>query len=263
MKKILIVLILIFVFLFNGFTKIVLSKTEQSTSNNKLNNKYLILGSVKYEEKIKNIAKISGNQNALSTIMIDVDKYGNQLNYNEQTNISRFYKLVNSLINKIGYVDMRSHYFRNKLNRVPKSLKELIRLNKILPVNQRWILLSVAGSGYHMQGVNGEYNLKFIAYDSFCEAVYNEKGILLNENNDPINMGTYNYGAGISNINAHAKFDQYPYLLWGNTANSIQKGKNAINKGVHLGLINYKETLQMFINIARIYLECSKAEFFN
>lgn len=54
-------------------------------------------------------------------------------------------------------------------------------------------------------------------------------------------MGTYNYGAGISNINAHAKFDQYPYLLWGNTANSIQKGKNAINKGVHLGLINYKK----------------------
>ena len=42
-------------------------------------------------------------------------------------------------------------------------------------------------------------------------------------------------------IKAHVRFDQYPYLIWGNTANSLQKGKNAINKGVYLGLINYKK----------------------
>ena len=155
------------------------------------------MGSVEYVEKIQNIAKKSGNQSALSAIMIDVDKNGNELDNNEPNNISRFHKLVSSLIYKIGYVDMQTHYFRNKLNRVPKTLKDLIRLNKMLPVNKRWILLSVADSGYHMQGVDGEYNLKFLSYDSFCEAVYNKKGILLNENNDPINMGTYNYGAGI------------------------------------------------------------------
>ena len=170
-------------------------------------NKPLILGSVEYVEKIQNIAKKSGNRSALSAIMIDVDKNGNELDNNEPNNISRFHKLVSSLIYKIGYVDMQTHYFRNKLNRAPKTLKELIRLNKTLPVNKRWILLSVADSGYHMQGVDGEYNLKFVSYDGFCEAVYNKKGILLNENNDPINMGTYNYGAGISNINAHVKFD--------------------------------------------------------
>ena len=108
----------------------------------------------------------------------------------------------------------------------------------------KWIKVYILNlriaSGYHMQGADGEYNLKFLSYDSFCEAVYNKKGILLNENNDPINMGTYNYGEGYS-IKDHIKFDQYPYLLWGNTANSPQKSKDAINKGVHLGLINYKE----------------------
>ena len=42
------------------------------------------------------------------------------------------------------------------------------------------------------------------------------------------NMGTYNYGEGYS-IKDHIKFDQYPYLIWGNTANSPQEGKAAIN----------------------------------
>ena len=39
-------------------------------------------------------------------------------------------------------------------------------------------------------------------------------------------MGSYNYGDGYS-IKDHIKFDQYPYLIWGNTANSPQKGKAA------------------------------------
>ena len=204
-------------------------------------NKPLILGSAEYIEKIQNIAKKFGDPIALSVIMLDVDKNPNQLDSNQLDNISRFHNLVSSLIYNIGYVDMETNYFRNKLNRVPKTLEELISLNKTLPISKRWILLSVAGSGYHMQGVDGEYNLKFVSYDVFYEAVYNKKGILLNENNDPINMGTYNYAPGIHVINAHVKFDQTPYLIWGNTANSPQKGRDAINKGVSLGIINYKE----------------------
>ena len=74
-----------------------------------------------------------------------------------------------------------------------------------------------------MQGVDGEYNLKFESYDYYDEAVYNKKGILLTENNDPINMGSYNYGDIYRND--HIRFDQYPYLLWGNAANSLEKGK--------------------------------------
>jgi len=215
------------------------TELNKSDGHNYQNNKLLILGSVNYVEEIQNISKISGNQNAFSAIMIDVDKNGNELVYNDPNNISRFKSLVSSLICKIGYVDMQVHYFKNKLNRAPNTLKELIDINKTVPVNKRWILLSVAGSGYHMQGVNGEYNLKFESYDYYDEAVYNKKGILLNENNNPINMGSYNYG--VSSRKAHIRFDQLPYLIWGNAANSPQKGKDAINKGVKLGIINYKK----------------------
>ena len=227
--------------LFIIITSVVVSLLACSSKQvSRTNTASLILGSAEYVEKIQNIAKKSGNRYALSVIMIDVDKKGNELDNNEPNNISRFHKLVNSLIFKIGYVDMQTNYFRNKLNRVPKTLNDLIRSNKTLPVNKRWILVSVADSGYHMQGVDGEYNLKFLSYDSYDEAVYNKKGILLNENNDPINMGTYNYGAGYS-IKDHIRFDQYPYHIWGNSANSPQKGKDAINKGVYLGVINYRK----------------------
>jgi len=249
MKKKIIVPILIFAFLLSACSKkqpaIVANNTiNNKPSNNKstkLSNKPFILESIEYVNKIENIAKKSGNRNALSVIMTDVDKNESELDINEPDNITRFHKLVSSLIYRIGYVDMETHYFRNKLNRVPKTLKELISINKTLPISKRWILLSVAGSGYHMQGADGEYNLKFVSYDVYCEAVYNKKGILLDENTDPINMGTYNYAPGIHIINAHAKFDQVPYLIWGNTANSPQKGSNAINKGVYLGLTNYKK----------------------
>ena len=197
------------------------------------------MGSIGYVKDIQNIAKEYGNRNALSAIMIDVDKNGNEIDNNDPKNISRFKNLVSSLICKIGYVDMQIHYFKNKLNRAPNTLKELISLNKTYSVNKRWILLSVAGSGYHMQGTDGEYNLKFESYDYHDEAVYNKKGILLTENNDPINMGSYNYG--VSSTNAHKKFDQWPYLIWGNAENSLEKGIDDINKGVKLGLINYKK----------------------
>ena len=203
------------------------------------NTTHLILGSVEYVQAINDIAKEYGNQTAFSAIMIDVDQNGSELDNNyPNSNISRFKKLVSSLIYKIGYVDMQAHYFKNKLNRAPNTLKELIDLNKTFPINKRWILLSVAGSGYHMQGVDGEYNLKFESYDYYDEAVYNKKGILLTENNDPINMGSFNFG--ISSRNDHIRFDQYPYLLWGNAANSLEKGIFDIDKGVELGLINYK-----------------------
>jgi len=211
-------------------------------------NKHLVLGSLDYVKNIQDIAKKAGNQKALSTVMNDVDIHGNDLDHNDSNDILRFHKLVSSLINRIGYVDMKTHYFRNKLNRVPKSLKALVRLNKKLPINKRWILLSIGNSNYHIQGTDGEYNLKFLSPDRFCEAVYNKKGVLLNEKNDPINMGTYNYSPGIPGIYAHSKFDVAPYIKWGNTPNSIQKGKIAINEGVHLAMMNYKK------NAASVYL---------
>ncbi len=237
MKKKLIVPILIFILLLSGC-----SRTSPTVIHNaSTSNKAPLLGSTEYIEKIKKIAKKSGNRNALSVIMKDVDKNGNQLDNNQSDNIRRFHYFVSSLIYKIGYVDMETNYFRNKLNRAPKTLKILIRINKTLPINKRWILLNTGNSGYHMQGVDGEYNLKFISYDDFYEAVYNKNGILLDEHNDPINMGTYNYAAGIPSSTAHVKFDVSPYLIWGNTLNSTQKGKYNIDLGVNLAYFNYKK----------------------
>ena len=237
MKKKITVIILMFAFIFNGCS----NDIPQAQGDSKAANNPMILGSVEYGEKIDSIAKKSGNKSALSEIMIDVNSNGDELDNNTENNISRFHKLVSSLLYKIGSVDIETHYFRNKLNRSPKSLKILINLNKTLPVSKRWKLLGIKNSSYHIQGVLGQYNLKFVSYDGFCEAVYNERGILLDENNDPINMGTYNYAAGMSDIKAHGKFDVSPYLKWGNTQNSPQRGSIDINKAVNLAVINYKK----------------------
>jgi len=233
--------ILIFIFLLNSFTTTVLP----AVNNNSISSDPLILGSVEYVEKINSIEKKSGNRSALSAIMNDVNLNGYELDNNVSSNVFRFHILVSSVIYKIGTIDMQTHYFRNKLNRAPASLTELIDLNKTLATNRRWKLLPIKNSSYHIQGIDGEYNLKFVSYDGFCEAVYNKKGILLNENNDPINMGTYNYAAGMSDIKAHGKFDVSPYLKWGNTPDSPQKGYAEINKGVKLALINYKKYAEL------------------
>ena len=180
--------------------------------------------------------------------MSDVALRESELDQNDPNNISRFHKLVSSLVYKIGVVDMKTHYFRNKLNRAPKSLQQMLTINKSLPINRRWKLLGITNSEYHIQGVDGEYNVKFLSYDRYCEAVYNKKGVLLDENNDPINMGTYNYAAGIPEINAHGRFDVAPYLKWGNSPNSPQKGAGKINKGVKVAMLNYKT------NAAKVFI---------
>ncbi|WP_026881522.1 hypothetical protein [Clostridium akagii] len=235
MREKLVAQVLAFILLFSGYTL-----TSPGVISN-TNNNAPILGSTQYIERIQKVAKVSGNRSALSLIMIDVSKNGDQLDNNQSDNIKRFHKLVSSLIYKIGYVDIKTHYFRNQLNRAPKTLKQLMLINKNVSVNKRWILLNAINSGYHMQGVDGEYNLKFISYDDFYEAVYNKKGILLDEHNDPINMGTYNYAAGICSNKAHMKFDVDPYLIYGNTLNSTQKGKDNIDLGVKSAYLNYKE----------------------
>lgn len=107
------------------------------------------------------------------------------------------------------------HFFRNKLNRAPKTLDELIN------ESEKWDLLGLEASQYHMydteacydneEGVyKGEYNLKFVSKDGKYEAVYNYKKELLTEYNDPVNMGTYNYASPNDPVN-HFMFDVKPY----------------------------------------------------
>ncbi|GHV48664.1 hypothetical protein FACS189499_08550 [Clostridia bacterium] len=70
-----------------------------------------------------------------------------------------------------------------------------------------------------MHSANGIYNLKFISKDGKYEAVYNKDGILLTAENDPVNMGTYNYAnpnPPYLTILQHQSVDVNPYYVWGN-----------------------------------------------
>lgn len=208
--------------------------------SNNIDNHYT-LGSSKYINEILQIANKSGYNVALHRVMSDVEKYGGDIDTNDYNTNLQFYRLVSCLLSKIGHVDEDVHYFRNKLNRAPKTLNDLLRVNSELPSSRRWRLLTISSSLYHLQGKDGIYNLKFISSDGFCEAVYNKNGILLNEKNDPVNMGTFNYAAGIKEINAHEKYDVIPYLKWGNTPDSPQKGAKAVNTGLKLVEKQYNE----------------------
>lgn len=199
------------------------------------------LGSVSYSNGIRILATRYGSKAALTKIMTDVDKYGSQIDKNKYEDNLRLYKLISFYVHKVGAIDMETHYFRNKLNRAPQTLKELLLSNTKLPANRRWKLLSPPNSLYHLQGKDGIYNLKFVSGDGFCEAVYNKLGVLLTEKNDPVNMGTFNYSAGIHQVNAHEKYDVSPYLKWGNTLDSPQKGSVAIQKGISLAAALYNE----------------------
>lgn len=79
---------------------------------------------------------------------------------------------------------------------------------------------------YHMSGTDGEYNLKFGSSKNtgyIYEAVYNKDGILLTENNSPINMGTYNYCSDQADKALYQKLDVKPYKEYGNTSDEISK----------------------------------------
>lgn len=110
-----------------------------------------------------------------------------------------------------GAVTQAAHYFRNKLNRAPSTLDGL------LSEKSQWDLLEVGESIYHMYNIDGEFNIKFVAMNGMYETVYNKDDILLTEDNDPINMGTFNYCC-LNYWLGHFLFDMEPYYLWGNTA---------------------------------------------
>lgn len=142
-----------------------------------------------------------------------------------QVNSAEYYDLIpfeywdafcNFFNSKVLSVNSKElHYFRNKLNRVPKTLDELMN------ESEKWDLLDPGGAIYHMYDTEacydesndvykGEYNLKFVSKDGKYEAVYNYDGVLLDENNDPVNMGTYNYASPNDWLD-HFNLDIKPY----------------------------------------------------
>ena len=167
-------------------------------------------------------AKLTASRRMLWAMMHDINQYG------DTSRISDLYwrwicQKFNDMIalsgsgsvgdNAVFTKDL--HYFRNKLNRAPTTLDEMVALQLTLPLRERWILSAIDSSAFHMYdsdfSPNGLYNLKFISYDGLFEAVYNQNGQLCTEFNDPVNMGTYNYAGYKTDVLGHIWYDVYPY----------------------------------------------------
>jgi hypothetical protein len=128
------------------------------------------------------------------------------------------------LINVIGKIKSKEeHYFRTNFSRAPKTLDEMV---KIIINNENnlfeWELLPWQSMAFHMYGKDGEYNLKFISADGHFEAVYNKNGILLTKENDPLNMGTFNYAHQLADQMTHYNLDVWPYFMWNNTPKAVE-----------------------------------------
>ena len=146
----------------------------------------------------------------------------------------------------------RIHYFRNDLNRAPKTLGELKN------EREKWKPLSAVLSIYHMYGDNGEYNIKFVAkngenheaiYSFYVSALTWLNPTLLHQtwSNSPLldasidfrNMATYNY-VGPDNASGHELCDVNPWEAWGN----IEGDNNEYNK-----ILDAANTLKFINNV--------------
>lgn len=157
-----------------------------------------------------------GAYEGLNKIIADVSNNKEQFMKATKYMHENFYKKINELVELYGYVDESIHFMRNILNKAPKTLEKLLKINKGLQVIDKWRLLQPYKSIYNMYGEDGEYNLKFVSANGFFEAVYNKNGDLLTEENDPINMGTYNYADYETTPVKHGLYDIWPYFIWGN-----------------------------------------------
>lgn len=131
---------------------------------------------------------------------------------------------VCELVDKIGTVTEEAHYLRNCFSRAPNTLDDMMA---IIQHEQGgafgWKLMSRKSTQLHMFGRNGEYNMKFISADGHFEAVYNIAGEKLTELNDPMNMGTFNYGDPINEKLRHVVYDVLPFFEWKNTRESVEQ----------------------------------------
>lgn len=188
----------------------------------KSSNMKFTIGIPTYIRKIDKIVEKTGRYDlALKKIIKDFNFYKDELNQINKLNWNRICRKINQLVIKHGEVNKELHYFRNLLNRAPRTLDEMLRFNENLPSKIKWRLLEPEKSVFHMYGKGGEFNLKFVSYDGKFEAVYNKNGELLTKANDQINMGTYNYADPDDGIK-HFIYDVVPYFKWGNTRNSLR-----------------------------------------
>lgn len=183
------------------------------------------IGSKKYSDIIKKIQESQDAKKAMikivSTIKTENKKEFDDFNSPE---VKKLNTIIEYIVDKMEYIDKDTHYLRNNFNKAFKKIEDLINYNKKTIYN-KWILLPPEKSAYHMNGVEGIYNLKFISNDGHFEGVFDKEGVLLTQENDIINMGTYNYSSPFK-ITKHAKNDLIPYYIWGNVKNQKYEYKD-------------------------------------
>ena len=118
------------------------------------------------------------------------------------------------------------HYFRNKLN-LEYSWEDFWKLQSRLPQNYKWIRCDDSESVYHNINTKS-HNSKYISADGHFEVVFSLDYELVNEESDPLNMGTYNYYSYKTNLGNHVKYDIIPYVKYTNTKNTNTKDNRKI-----------------------------------
>jgi hypothetical protein len=134
---------------------------------------------------------------------------------------------VCALIDMKGNITKSEHYFRNRFFRAPATLDDMVRV--ITETDNAlfiWRLSTWQDTAFHTYGEDGAYNLKFISSDGHFEAVYDKAGTLLTADNDPLNMGTFNYGDYQTENIKHLKYDVWPYFKWNNTREAAALSRN-------------------------------------
>jgi hypothetical protein len=132
-----------------------------------------------------------------------------------------------ALIDAKGNITRDEHYFRNRFSRAPATLDEMTAvITETDNAPFGWQLSTWHETAFHAYGEDGANNLKFISKDGHFEAVYNKDGELLTAGNDPLNMGTFNYGDYQTENMKHLKYDVWPYFEWNNTKEAAALSRN-------------------------------------
>ncbi|MDL2211258.1 hypothetical protein LJB88_00055 [Erysipelotrichaceae bacterium OttesenSCG-928-M19] len=200
-----------------------LNITFISFVNNTFENVAQSDANLKYQNKVDFLQAYLKQEDKKATIQLEKiikDVRENKIDI-EQLSDQEYIKLakkVSSLINKkAGLPTLEEHYFRNNFSRAPATLDEMISTVQNDNSIFKWHLVAPLDSTFHMFNQDGEYNLKFLSEDGHFEAVYDIRGQLLTEVNDPINMGTFNYADSILYPEKHSIYDVLPYFVWNNT----------------------------------------------
>ncbi len=102
------------------------------------------------------------------------------------------------------------HYFRNNLN--------VIYDWEMVTNSSDWAEMDEKLSALHQHNQNpaGTQNSKWISDNGFYELVFNGYNELQNAENNPEDMGTYNYANPSDDI-GHLRYDVIPWIFFGNT----------------------------------------------